>query len=351
MDDFYEILGVQPSATEDDIKKAYKKMALEFHPDRNPGDKIKEETFKKIGQAYATLSDPRKKRVYDVNRRLSFDSRVQAEEISVNFKEWMRNSRQRVNVEDQQTPTETFGRGDDITADLYLTFAESVYGCKKKVRTKAPRASVFCTNCSGSGAEPGSRRIQCNACAGSGKCLSFGTNGTRTIACSLCKGRGQIAIAPCKKCTGQGKIIHEAEIIVTVPVGVSEGQQLRLAGQGSPGSPPGDLYLNIIVEKHLEYTRQGRNLFTSFSIPIPLAIRGGETGFNTLDGNSIQVRIPPGSLMGETVVVSGAGIKSPLGGTPGDLHISIKTDIPKKLSPRALKLLDELADELSKGSY
>lgn len=365
---FYEVLGVEPTATADDIKKAFRRLASENHPDRNPGDSAKEARFKEVNEAYQTLGDEGKRSVYDADRRRMEDELRRIRDavagsgmrsplddlFGPNAGTWgdvlrraQEEAAQRRKERPRQPPVETQSRGDDITTELKLTLAESVLGCKKRVRTRSPRPAAACTSCNGTGSEPGTRRLTCSSCGGVGKTVKIDNNVTRTVACPTCKGRGAISLTPCRACSGNGKMVHEAEITVTVPAGVQEGQQLRLAGQGSPGTPPGDLYLNIEIAPDSAYVRQGKDLYTEVHVPLVTLFRGGHASFPGLDGSEQSVEVPPGTQPGATIVVKGAGIRA--AGTYGSLFVKVQLSVPRNLSPRASKLLEELAEEIGES--
>lgn len=352
----YEVLGIGKEASEDEIRKAFRKIASENHPDKNPGDLDKENIFKEANSAYQILGDREKKFKYDMDQSKieSMNNRGNPiNDIFSNvwpdaFKESREGTKRRQKSYDNtsQDTVGTYGRGDDISIDVKLTLAEAIYGCKKKIHIKSPRPSAQCRSCLGSGAEPGTRRDTCNSCSGSGRSIAFGVMGTRTVVCMICRGKGSISLKLCRPCNGYGKIIHEEDILVTVPAGVDSGQQLRLAGKGSPGSPPGDLYLNIAIGKHELYTRHSRDLHTEINISLLTAIRGGIASYVYVDGTEKICQIPPGTQSGSVLVERRHGITSHMSGNSGDLYIKTQVVIPSKLSPRAAKLMEELAEEL-----
>jgi len=370
----YETLGVAPTATDEEIRKAFKRIASETHPDKNPGDTVKEAQFKEANSAYQLIGDPEKRAAYATSSVDPFEKFRQAanrassgRRVNINIEDifsgvgserWgdvfrqaqveATNRRaQRGNIP-PQAPVETESKGDDITMELRLTLAEAVYGAKKKIRTRSPRPAAPCSSCKGSGAEPGTRRVTCSACSGSGKTIGFNGTGTRTSACAACRGRGSMALTPCRQCSGHGKMVHEAEIMVTVPAGIAEGQQLRLAGHGAPGSPPGSLYLNIEIDGHPSFVRKARDLYTVTPISWVTAIRGGVINIKALNGEDQPLEVPAGIQSGATLVARGCGVRSTMGGTDGHLYVQIHVDMPKNLTPRAQKLLDELVEEISR---
>ena len=254
----YQVLGLQPGASGDDIKRAFRRLASENHPDKNPGDTAKEAQFKQINEAYQMLGDESKRHIYDTRGarppHINIDDifSVMNQDFGSIFNHPPIYPGRKV---PQQPPVETSHRGDDITVDLNLTLAEAVYGCKKSVAVRSPRPQAVCQVCFGEGGNPGSKRINCTTCGGSGKVVQLGMQFPRITACQVCRGLGSTPITPCHSCGGQGRIVHEAEVLVTVPAGIDKGQQLRLAGRGAPGVPPGDLYLNVLIADHMVFTR------------------------------------------------------------------------------------------------
>jgi molecular chaperone DnaJ len=339
-------------------------LALRFHPDRNPGDAQAEAQFKEVNEAYQILSDENKRAEYDLHSHLSEPNRVTWDFVRGPSRPRARGEKNIQDMMDEifaggdfapfrtprqaQTTQEVFRKdmpGDNILLDLELSLEESVTGCKKPVTIKAPRPNVKCESCHGIGSKPGTRRIVCTRCAGHGKI----NNGARVSTCTYCNGAGNMPLERCNVCGGNGKIVYEKEITVQVPAGVSAGQQLRLAGQGSPGHPPGDLYLTLKIIPSKLFWRDGQDLHTKKILSLRQAILGGGITFIGPDGAEVHVQIPAGSQPGDLVRIPSAGVLGVLSKTNGDLIIHLDVTLPKSLSNRGKKLLDEFIDELSRG--
>src|SRR5580704_7186687 len=258
MRNHYEILGVETTVTQEELKVVYKKLALQFHPDRNQGSPVAESTFKEINEAYQVLSDNEKRVVYDFNQRLTrapkidwsssssknihsvLDDLFQHTDFGVPFKASRRKQPSTQEVFQKDIP------GDNILDNLEISLEESISGCKKPIKIRGPRPNTKCSFCNGTGAKIGSRRITCTKCLGYGKYLSHSrlTN-SGLQPCDTCDGSGSVPLERCKSCDGHGKITYEKEITVQIPVGIASGQELRIAGQGTPGHPPGDLFITV----------------------------------------------------------------------------------------------------------
>jgi molecular chaperone DnaJ len=360
--DYYAVLGVPRDATPDDIKHAFRKLASQLHPDRNPGDAQSEAQFKLVNEAYQTLSDEAKKAVYDFDQRMTGAGHTSpVVDIHIhpggqNFYDVMNDLFKDTDFSPFRPPRraastqETFRKevaGDNILMDLEITLEESVSGCKKPIIVKGPRPNVLCGTCNGIGTKPGSRRITCTTCAGHGRSINF--NGRGNKPCSSCQGTGSVPLERCTACGGHGKVAYNKEITVQVPAGVSEGQQLRLAGQGTPGHPPGDLFITIKVSASKLFWREGSHLHTAKRISMRHAINGGPISLVGPDGSEINMSIPVGTQPGDIIRAPGAGVSGPLAKARGDLMVHIEVMLPRQLSIRARKLLDELMEELSRG--
>lgn len=354
--DYYAVLGVAASADSDEIKSAYRKLALKYHPDRNPGNNKAETQFKEINEAYQTLSDSSRKAVYDLNRVMHTNQvqpgvgftdtalRDVMEELfrQTDFGSFKtpRRAPSTHEVRQRNTP------GDDVLLDLEISLEESVSGCRKPIIARGPRPTVTCGHCDGTGAKPGARKIICTMCAGIGK--GIGANGRGVRNCITCGGSGNRALEHCHYCGGNGKVIYVKEITIQVPSGVSAGQQLRIAGQGTPGHPPGNLFITIKIAANKSFWRDGNDLHTNKRVSLRQALLGSPVILSGPDGQEVHLQIPPGTQPGDTVRMVGHGVLGPLSKKSGDLIVHIDVFLPKTLSVRAKKLLDELMDELSR---
>jgi molecular chaperone DnaJ len=369
----YETLGVTKEATGDEIRKAYRKLALEHHPDRNPGNKVAEAKFKEVNEAYQVLSDDDKRKVYDYDQRLSsvfthpspgynpshkpagqqthvhFDAESFGKDF---FHEFFGNAdfAPFATPRKKQTTQEVFRKevpGDDVTVEIELTLEESIAGCKKPVTVRGPRPNHLCPECIGTGAKPGTRKIACKTCIGYGKNVS--PNGKGVSNCRTCGGSGSVALERCRHCGGDGKITYVKEISVQIPAGIATGQQLRVAGQGTPGHPPGNLFCNIKVSNSKLFWRDGADLHTTKRVSLRHAIVGGPMVFLGPNGQEVHMHVPPGTQPGDMVRLDGHGVTGPLSKAAGALVVHVEVMLPKVVSARAKKLLDELMEELVRG--
>lgn len=370
----YDILGIGKDADEESIRKAYHKAALDYHPDRNPGNAEAEAHFREATESYSILSDTEKKKIYDFQlEMISSASRPRPRP--------MPSSRVRSEVEDVFSDIFNFanhanfdipfggapfvsgtprGRsvgnevhGRDIDIQLVLTLEEAVAGCIKDV---SPRSSgmVICVACSGTRATPGTRLINCGSCSGTGRRMRYPSGGGGLGGpgvCPACRGTKQMPVSPCITCGGKGRTKGQRTVKVKVPAGIDNGQKLRLAGMGDggDGESPGDLYVEILISPHRIFKRSGLDLFIDHQLSLPDAVRGGRICVPTLDGRQISVDVPPRIQPGQTVIsVRGAGIKSTMRSENGDLNVTLQVKLPDVYTPRAQKLLEELMDEIDR---
>ena len=348
--DYYLALGVERTASNDDIKKAFRQLSLKYHPDKNPGNKSAEAKFKEISEAFSIIGDKDKRVVYDRQasspfgdvfnnpfdpRQSNFDYTTIFDSIFSNFHS-PRNYRT------------TNQRGQDVVTTFKITVEESLKGCTKKVQVRSNEYKVNCQECEGSGAAKNSGKIICPNCGGLGK--QIGSRGRHSVkTCETCKGMRQVPQNTCSKCRGTGKRPFEREVTTKIPVGVQNGMKLRHAQMGTPGSPPGDLYLIIEIVQTGSHERKDHDIIINHEIDLKLAILGGHISVSLLEGTAINVEIPPGSQSGDEVVKPGLGTRSLFNSKqpPGDLRIKLKVKIPKEpLSNRAKKLLDEFSEEI-----
>lgn len=344
--DYYETLGVPRDASESEIKKAYRQLALKYHPDRNPGDKEAEEKFKEINEAYACLSDPDKRANYD--RFGTPEGGFSPFETSFTdifediFGDFFGTSRRK------PQPT----KGDDLRYDLYITLVEAAFGTEKTI--EVPRWEP-CFECRGTGSTPGKGPVTCPNCRGSGQVRFQQGFFSISKTCGRCNGSGKVITDPCKACKGQGKVKRLRSVNVKIPAGVDQGSRLKIAGEGDSGlygGPPGDLFVIINVEEHPFFKREGIDIFCEVPISFPQAALGAEIEVPTLDGTS-KIKIPAGTPSGKTFYIKGKGIPKLGGHIRGDQVVRVYIDVPKKLTPRQRELLEEFAqiegDQINKS--
>ena len=347
--DYYEILGVPRDATQEQIKKAYRELALKYHPDRNPGDKEAEERFKEINEAYQVLSDPEKRAQYDrYGDRAPFH--FDFEDIgfptiddifSGLFEEFFGRRTRRRGPQRR--------RGADIRYDLQITLEEAAFGCEKVITIEKHQP---CSRCGGSGLKPGTHPMTCPDCRGTGTIRYQQGFFSISRTCPRCAGTGRIITNPCPSCRGSGLERIKKELKVKIPPGVETGSVLRLRGEGEPGEfggPPGDVNVIIYVEEHPIFQRQGTELICEVPITFTTAALGGEIEVPTLEGTA-RLKIPPGTQTGKVFRLKGKGMPN-LDGYRGDLHIQVFVEVPTKLSHKEKELIKKLAQLESPDSH
>jgi molecular chaperone DnaJ len=350
--DYYDVLGVDRTATDTQIKSAYRKLALQYHPDRNPGNKEAEEKFKEAAEAYAVLADPQKRGMYDRFGHAGVSSGAGAggfdPTIFADFSDIFAGLGDAFGLGDIFGARRRRGgpqRGADLRYDLEITFEESAKGTETKVQI--PREET-CESCSGSGAAPGTSSETCAQCRGTGQ-LRY-QQGFLTVArpCPNCRGTGKVIPKPCTTCRGAGRVGRERQLTVKIPPGIATGQRLRLYGEGehgSAGGPPGDLYVVVHVQEHPFFHREGDDLYCELPISFPTMALGGEVKVPTLDGRE-PLKIPSGTQPGARFRVRGKGMPNVSGRGHGDLHVIARTSVPRKLTKEQKHLLEELAKTL-----
>lgn len=336
--DYYKILGVHRNATDTELKKAYRKLALQYHPDRNQGDKSAEEKFKEINEAYAVLSDPQKRAYFDQFGTIEgggfgFETSTFTdifEDIFNNFFGTFTGRRSRA------------VRGSDLRYDLDITLLDAAFGTEKVITV--PRWEG-CDYCGGTGSKPGTHPINCPTCGGRGEIRYQQGFFSVSRTCNHCRGEGKIIKEPCGVCHGKKKIEKERRISVRVPAGVETGTRLKLAGEGEAGEfggSPGDLYVIITVLSHPIFVRDGNDIICEVPISFPQAALGTEIEVPTLDGRT-TVKVPPGTQSGKVLRLKGKGIPSLRRYGKGDEIIKIIVETPTKLNARQRELLEEFA--------
>jgi molecular chaperone DnaJ len=345
--DYYEILGVTRTASEQEIKSSYRKLAMQFHPDRNPGNPEAEDKFKEASEAYSVLIDSDKRARYDQFGHAGlgnggfggFDpsnftdvSDIFGDLFSDFFGVNVGGGRGRSRAQ----------KGGDTRADLNLTFEEAAFGKKTEIKV---RRHESCEQCKGSGAAPGKGPVSCATCGGRGQVRYQQSFFSVARTCPNCGGVGKIIADPCVKCKGEGRQTKERMIEVSVPPGVEDGTRMRYQEQGDSGAnggPAGDLYVVLHVKPHPFFEREGKDLFCSIPLSISQAALGAEITIPVLDGE-YKLKIPEGIQSGTVLRVRGKGVASIRGGGKGDLHVQVRIQTPTKLTKRQRELLVELS--------
>jgi molecular chaperone DnaJ len=352
--DYYEVLGVARNASPEAIKKAYRKLAIQLHPDRNKAADA-EEKFKELSEAYAVLSDDQKKARYDQFGHAGIDQQYSSEDLyrNINFQDLFGG----MGFDDLFGSLFGTGgsrrggpsRGRDLQTTHAITLEQAFAGTEADITFWRLES---CTPCKGSGAEPGSKVDQCTGCNGTGQVqrlmrTAFGTL-SQVSACPQCNGEGRRITSPCKTCKGSGHDRHKRTVQVQIPAGIESGQTLRVQGQGEVGpraGPSGDLYVEVQVKEHPRFHREGADLLTEVLVTFPQAVLGTAMALDTLDGQ-VELQVPAGIESGQTLRLRGKGMPYLRGSGRGDLHVRVRVVTPTKINDKARKLLEELADEL-----
>ncbi|MDJ0949966.1 MAG: molecular chaperone DnaJ [Alphaproteobacteria bacterium] len=352
--DFYELLGVERGASQDELKKAYRKLAMKYHPDRNPGDKEAEQKFKDINQAYDVLKDDQKRAAYDRFGHAAFEAGGPggfgggpgagagdfdftsgfADIFEEMFGDFMGGGARR-------GASQTSARGNDLRYNLEISLEDAFGG--KQTQIKVP-TFVGCEGCSGSGAESGARPASCPTCQGRGRVRAQQGFFTIERTCPNCHGAGQIISNPCKSCSGQGRVRKEKVLSVAIPAGVDDGTRIRLAGEGEAGlrgAPAGDLYLFVSIRPHRFFHRDGANIHCRVPIPMTTAALGGNIEVPTVEGNRARMSVPAGAQTGDQFRLRGKGMSVLRAKSRGDMYVEIAVETPVNLSKQQKELLRE----------
>ncbi len=356
-EDYYELLGVEKSATAEELKKAYRKKAVQFHPDKNPGNKEAEEMFKKVSHAYEVLTDADTRAAYDRYGPAAFEGGGGApagprgagggfhDPFDI-FREVFGQQGGRGGGIFEEMFSGGGGEGGrdgaDLRYDLELTLEEAARGMEKEISF---RKNMTCERCTGTGAEPGTKRVTCPTCRGAGQIRRSGGIITFTQTCPTCGGAGTKIERPCSGCRGEGRVPKSTKLNVRIPPGVDTGSRLRSAGNGEAGlagGQAGDLYIVLTVKEHELFERQGEDLFCEIPIKFTLAALGGPIEVPTLSGKA-SLKIPPATQSGTTFRLRGKGIPSLRGGAQGDQLVRVQVEVPTALSADQRRILEEFA--------
>jgi len=351
--DFYELLGVAKTASDADLKSAFRKAAMQCHPDRNPGDRAAEARFKELNEAYQTLSDPQKRAAYDRFGHAAFEqgggfgmgdgfASSMADIFDDLFGDMM--GRRGRNASGRE-------RGADLRYNLEITLEEAYRG--KAASIRLPTA-VACEACAGSGAKPGSKPHACKTCGGHGRVRAQQGFFAIERTCPTCHGRGQMIDNPCEACGGSGRVTRERNLSVNVPAGVEDGTRIRLSGEGEAGhrgGPPGDLYIFLSIKPHPFFQRDGADLYCRVPVSMVQAALGGEFVVRTLDGGEATVRVPEGCQSGRQLKLRGKGMPALRSRDIGDLYVQVNVETPQNLTRRQRELLAEFEAESSTKTH
>lgn len=347
--DYYQLLGVSRDCSEKELKSAFRKLAMKYHPDKNPGDKEAEHKFKEISEAYDILKDPQKRAAYDryghsaftnggshggFDGFAGFSTADAFSDIFEGFFGDMMGGGARRRTDGKE-------RGGDISTNLSVTLEEAYTGKQTKVKVTS---SVTCGKCDGSGAKAGTKPVTCSTCSGSGRIRTSQGFFTVERTCSTCNGSGQIIVDPCDNCHGQGRVRQEKELSVNIPAGIEDGLRIRLAGEGEAGlrgGPAGDLYIFLDVKPHKFFQRDGLDLYCHVPISMVTAALGGQFEVTTLDGAKSRVKVEAGAQHGKQYRLRGKGMPRLQASEYGDLYIQLLVETPQNLNKRQQEILRE----------
>ncbi len=357
--DYYEALGVSRSASPEEIKKAYRQLALKWHPDKNPGDASAEDRFKEIAEAYEVLCDPDRRQLYDRYGHSGLKARgysephfTTVEDIFEHFSDVFEGSVfEGLFGGGRQRSRRGGGRGgENLRVEVELSLEEVATGAQRSVEI---RRQVPCEDCSGCGSRQGSKPVSCPTCRGFGQVESVQGFFSIRRACPRCHGEGAVIGDPCSRCRGEGRHQGKREVVISVPAGVHEGNQLRMHGEGDAGArggPSGDLYCLIRERRHELFTREGDDILCEVPISFSEAALGAKVDVPTLRGKA-EVTIPAGTQSGEMLRLRGQGLPSLEGGGAGSLIVRVVVETPRKLNAKMRELLDELRKAESSASH
>ncbi|MGB9153331.1 MAG: molecular chaperone DnaJ [Alphaproteobacteria bacterium] len=350
--DYYELLGAQRGASAEELKKAYRKLAMQYHPDRNAGNAEAEHKFKEINEAYEVLRDDQRRAAYDRFGHAAFEQGGMGGggggfDFGAGFSDIFDEMFGEILGGGRRTQQGGGGaqRGADLRYDLDITLEEAFTGITKNITI--PNA-ITCDACKGSGAAAGTSPVDCGMCKGHGRVRAQQGFFTVERTCPTCQGAGRVIQSPCKKCSGQGRVRQQRTLAVEIPSGVEDGMRIRLSGEGEAGARgghPGDLYVILGVEQHSVFQREGANLFCRVPIAMTVAALGGALEVPTLDGSVAEVKIDAGTQSGHRARLKHKGMSVIRGGTRGDLYVELAVETPSHLTKRQKELLTEFATE------
>jgi molecular chaperone DnaJ len=357
--DYYEVLEVTRSANGEEIKRSYRKLAVKYHPDKNPGDHTAEEKFKELGEAYDVLSDEQKRAAYDRFGHSAFAQGGGARAGAQGFHDPFDLFREVFGASGgggifeqffggaaggggQRPDRDGKQRGSDLRYDMQIRLEEAAFGCDKEIEVAKLES---CDVCNGSGAESGSRAVSCRDCGGRGQVISSRGFFQVSQTCPRCRGTGQVIERPCRKCGGEGRVEASSRIKLKIPAGIEDGSRLRSMRNGEAGlrgGPPGDLYVVVHIKEHEVFEREENNLFCEVPVSFSVAALGGELNVPTLEGQA-HLKIPAGTQSGAAFKLRGKGVPSLNSHSRGDLIVRVAVEVPSRLNGEQRKKLEEFA--------
>ena len=360
--DYYEILGVEKTASDDEIKRAYRTLAKKYHPDLNGGDKECEEKFKEVNEAFEVLSDPQKRARYDQFGHEGaqggfgggsgfegfggFGGGGFDDIFSAFFGGGFGGGAQRARGPE---------RGNDLRYDLTISFEEAAFGCEKEITVTREEN---CEECGGTGAKKGTSPTQCPTCHGTGQVQSFVSTPIGRVSqvrvCDACQGRGTIIKEPCPRCSGRGRMRRQRKITVRIPAGIDNGMQLPLRRQGEPGyrgGENGDLYIFVTVKPHKLFTRENYDLYCDVTVSFTQAALGGDIDIPMLDGKMMKYTLAEGTQPGTVVRLRGQGIQNLRGSGKGDMYVTVQVEIPRRMTDKQKELLRQFDETVTGKEY
>ena len=357
--DYYEVLGVGRTVEEAELKSAFRKLAMRYHPDRNPGDAEAESSFKEINEAYEALKDPDKRAAYDRYGHAAFEQGGSggpgfgndfASAMSDIFDEFFGMGARRGGAAGGRSGGGR-ERGADLRYNLEVDLEEAFSGRTVEIRIPTP---ITCETCSGTGAKPGTKPATCRACGGTGRVRA--TQGFFTLerTCPTCQGRGETIADPCSACAGTGRVTRERTLSVNIPAGIEDGTRIRLSGEGEAGAlggPSGDLYIFLSIRPHTFFQRDGADIYCRVPVSMTTAALGGEFDVPTIDGSRSKVKVPEGTQTGRQFRLKGKGMPVLRSPQLGDMYIQVVVETPRNLTRRQRELLEEFHQEASTDNH
>ena len=355
--DYYEVLSVQRTASDGELKTSYRKLAMQWHPDKNPGDKDSEAKFKEISEAYECLKDPQKRAAYDRYGHAAFENGGAgggfggfSGDFTSTFSDIFDDLFGGMGGRRSGARSGGRERGADLRYNLEISLEEAFKG--KTAQIELP-TNVTCETCSGTGAKAGTQPVQCKTCQGTGRIRHAQGFFTLERTCASCQGRGSVISDPCKSCAGAGRVVKERSLEVNIPPGVEDGTRIRLGGEGEAGmrgGGNGDLYIFLSVTQHPIFQREGADLYCRVPVSMVTATIGGEFDVPTVDGGRSKVKVPEGTQSGKRFRLGGKGMPVLRSRERGDMYVQVAVETPQKLTKRQKELLKEFDQESSKDT-